>query len=205
MWEDAVGCLQRMERESEAEGIVRDLLAGRKLESDLVQELGRAKLSEPRKAKLEAGREAKLWCLLGDIALTSEEASKDPVIARKIAIEHYQRAWEISKHTLSRAMRSLGTLRFSTKEYERAIPCFKAALEINPLFARAWFTLGVCYVRLERWSGARDAFRKEVGVDEEDAEGWNNLAAVYLRLGEEGLPDGLVSIRSTQGGQCELM
>jgi Flp pilus assembly protein TadD len=46
--------------------------------------------------------------------------------------------------------------------------------------------MGVSYVKLERWSDARDAFRRLVNVDEEDAEGWNNLAAVYLRIGEEG-------------------
>lgn len=35
---------------------------------------------------------------------------------------------------------------------------------------------------------ARDAFKRQVAVDEEDGEGWNNLAAVYLRLqeGEKG-------------------
>jgi Flp pilus assembly protein TadD len=47
--------------------------------------------------------------------------------------------------------------------------------------------MGVSFVKLERWSDARDAFRRLVNVDEEDAEGWNNLAAVYLRIGEEGL------------------
>jgi hypothetical protein len=46
--------------------------------------------------------------------------------------------------------------------------------------------MGVSFVKLERWSDARDAFRRLVNVDEEDAEGWNNLAAVYLRIGEEG-------------------
>ena len=193
MWEDAVGCLQRMEREDEAERIVRDLLSGRIVESQLVQESGRRKLSEPRKAKIEAAREAKLWCLLGDIALSSDAASKNPSGARAAAIKHYETAWDVSAHTSSRAMRSLGSLRFSEKAFEHAISCFKSALEINPLFARVWFTLGVSYVRLERWSEARDAFRKEVGVDEEDAEGWNNLAAVYLRLGEEGLSKGDVS------------
>lgn len=193
MWEDAVGCLQRMERESEAEAIVRDLLAGRKVESDLVHELGRASLSERRKIKLEAGREAKLWCLLGDITLTSENARKDPDAAKSTAAEHYEKAWEVSGKTSSRAMRTLGSLHFSAKEYDLAIPCSKAGLDINPLFARAWFTLGVCYVRLERWSEARDAFRKEVGVDDEDAEGWNNLAAVYLRLGETGCSSSGVS------------
>ena len=193
MWAEAIGCLQRMERDDEAEGIVRDLLEGRKLESELVQQMGRDEVSESRRFKLEKGREAKLWCLLGDITLTSEKARKEPLAARAEAVGHYEKAWKVSSETSSRAMRSLGSLRFSGREYELAISCLKAALQINPLYSRAWFTLGVCYVRLELWSEARDAFRKEVGVDEEDAEGWNNLAAVYLRLGEEDqMSDGQV-------------
>ncbi|WWD16174.1 hypothetical protein CI109_100599 [Kwoniella shandongensis] len=186
MWEDAVLCLQRMERDQEAETIVKDLLEGKKIESDLVPTLGRASLTEPRRAKFTAAREAKLWCLLGDLALNGDEAMKDPVAARNTAIEHYTKAWEVSSHTSSRAMRSLGSLRVGGKEYEEAIPCFRAALDINPLYARAWFTLGVCLVRLERWPEAKDAFRRQVGVEDDDAEGWNNLAAVYLRLGEVG-------------------
>ncbi|KAK8869565.1 hypothetical protein IAR55_000132 [Kwoniella newhampshirensis] len=190
MWEDAVMCLQRMDREEEAETIVKDLLEGKKIESDLVPALGRASLTEPRRAKLTSAREAKLWCLLGDLALNAESATKDPVAARITAIEHYTKAWEVSAHTSSRAMRSLGSLRVGGREYEEAIPCFRAALDINPLYARAWFALGVCLVRQERWTEAKDAFRRQVGVEEDDAEGWNNLAAVYLRLGEDGARDG---------------
>ncbi|OCF44185.1 TPR repeat-containing protein [Kwoniella heveanensis CBS 569] len=190
MWEDAVMCLQRMDRESEAETIVRDLLEGKKTESDVVSTLNKASLSEQRKNKLTAAREAKLWCLLGDLALNSEQATKDPAGARQAAIEHYEKAWQVSKHTSSRAMRSLGTIRVGLQQYEEAIICLKNALEINPLYSRAWFTLGVCLVRLERWNEAKDAFRRQVGVEDDDGEGWNNLAAVYLRLGEEGLPKG---------------
>jgi tetratricopeptide (TPR) repeat protein len=186
MWEDAVGCLQRLEKEEEAEKIVRDLLEGRKIESDLVHTRARSNLSENRLHKLTSAREAKLWCLLGDLALNSFEATKDPENAKKTAIEHYEKAWEVSDHTSSRAMRSMGSLKFGLGDFEASIPCLQHAVAINPLYARVWFTMGVSYVKLEKWSDARDAFRRLVNVDEEDAEGWNNLAAVYLRIGEEG-------------------
>jgi tetratricopeptide (TPR) repeat protein len=186
MWEDAVGCLQRLEKEEEAEKIVRDLLEGRKIESDLVHTRARSNLSEGRLHKLTAAREAKLWCLLGDLALNSFEATKDPENAKKTAVEHYEKAWEVSGQTSSRAMRSMGSLKFGLGDFEASIPCLQHAVAINPLYARVWFTMGVSYVKLEKWSDARDAFRRLVNVDEEDAEGWNNLAAVYLRIGEEG-------------------
>ncbi|OWZ35773.1 TPR repeat-containing protein [Cryptococcus neoformans c45] len=188
MWEDAIMCMQKMDKEEEAIGIVKDLLAGKKVESDLMPTLGRANISESRKQKLTAAREGKLWCLLGDLCLGTEAAQRDPSSARETAVEYYEKGWEVSEHTSSRAMRSLGSLYMGTQEYEKAIPCFNSALEINPLYARVWFTLGVAFLRLEKWKDARDAFRKQVGVDEDDAEGWNNLAAVYLRLEEEGLP-----------------
>ncbi|OWT37515.1 TPR repeat-containing protein [Cryptococcus neoformans Bt1] len=188
MWEDAIMCMQKMDKEEEAIDIVKDLLAGKKVESDLMPTLGRANISESRKQKLTAAREGKLWCLLGDLCLGTEAAQRDPSSARETAVEYYEKGWEVSEHTSSRAMRSLGSLYMGTQEYEKAIPCFNSALEINPLYARVWFTLGVAFLRLEKWKDARDAFRKQVGVDEDDAEGWNNLAAVYLRLEEEGLP-----------------
>jgi tetratricopeptide (TPR) repeat protein len=186
MWEDAVGCLQRLEKEEEAEKIVRDLLEGRKVESDLVPVMKRSTLSEGRRSKLTTAREAKLWCLLGDLALDAYNATKDPDHAKKAAIENYEKAWELSGHTSSRAMRSMGSLKFGMGEFEASIPCLQHAVDINPLYSRVWFTMGVSFVKLERWTDAKDAFRRLVNVDEEDAEGWNNLAAVYLRIGEEG-------------------
>jgi tetratricopeptide (TPR) repeat protein len=188
MWEEAVACLQRMEREAEAEKIVRDLLEGRKIESDVVVTLGRSSLSDTRRDKLTSARAAKLWCVLGDIALGSDDAQRDPDGVRANAIENYNKAWEVSGHSSSRAQRSIATLEVAAKNFEAAIPAFKAALAINPLFAHSWFVLGVCYMRLEQWSNARDAFKRCVAVNEDDSEGWNNLAAVYLRIHEEGVP-----------------
>lgn len=193
MWEDAVGCLQKLEKEEEAEKIVRDLLEGRKVESDIVPVMKRSTLDEGRRSKLTTAREAKLWCLLGDLALDAHDATRDPEHAKKTAIEYYEKAWELSGHTSSRAMRSLGSLRFGLGEFEASIPCLQHAVTINPLYSRVWFTMGVSFVKLERWTDARDAFRRLVNVDEEDAEGWNNLAAVYLRIGEEGHPKDEVS------------
>ncbi|WWC60871.1 uncharacterized protein I303_103447 [Kwoniella dejecticola CBS 10117] len=190
MWEDSVGCLQRLDREEEAIKLVRDLIEGKKIESDTLTTMGKANLSEKRRNKLTEGRKSKLFCLLGDLSLSSEESVKDPVGAKKRAIEMYEQAWEVSNKTSSRAMRSLGALYVGGQAYEKAIECFKAALEINPLYARVWFTLGVCYSRLGRWTEAKDAYRRQVGVEEDDAEGWNNLAAVYLRIGEDDKKDG---------------
>ncbi|KAI0832878.1 tetratricopeptide repeat domain 27 [Trametes gibbosa] len=172
MWEESVRCWQAMERADKAVAIVRDLLEGRKAEADTVIARGKA-LSDSRKQGLDAAREAKLWCLLGDL----EPAH---------ALEHYTRAWEISRASSGRAMRSLGGYYFARGNYPEAITCLRRAVAINPLLSRSWFILGCACVREEDWEGARDAFVRCVTIDDEDGESWNNLASVYLRMGQAG-------------------
>ncbi|BEJ12813.1 hypothetical protein CspHIS471_0212730 [Cutaneotrichosporon sp. HIS471] len=190
MWEDAAIAMMRMEMDNEAERLVHDLLEGRKIESDVVVQLGKSSLSDARRAKLSSARAAKLWCVLGDLALNGDAGIRDPEAGRAAAIEKYDKAWEVSGESNSRCQRSLGALYTSSRQYEAAVGAFKKALAINPLYAQSWFTLGVCYMRLERWRDARDAFKRQVGVNPDDSEGWNNLAAVYLRMNEEGLQPG---------------
>ncbi|KAI0371456.1 tetratricopeptide repeat domain 27 [Pilatotrama ljubarskyi] len=172
MWEEVVKCWQSMERSDKAITIVRDLLEGKKAEAETVISRGKA-LSDKRKQVLDATREAKLWCLLGDLEPDH-------------ALEHYTRAWEVSKESSGRAMRSLGGYYFARGNYQDVITCLRRAVAINPLLSRSWFVLGCACVRQEDWEGARDAFVRCVTIDDEDGESWNNLASVYLRMGEAG-------------------
>ena len=167
MWEHVIQCWQSMERPDRGITIVKDLLEGRKAEVDIVLSRGRTS----RAAKLDVIREAKLWCLLGDM----EPAN---------AVRHYAHAWEISKHTSARAMRSLGGYHFTRGEHAQAKDCLKKAVVINPLLSRSWFVLGCACLKMEDWEEARRAFLRCVTIDDEDAESWNNLASVYLRMAE---------------------
>ncbi|KAI9462038.1 TPR-like protein [Russula earlei] len=161
MWEEAVRCWQATEQRDRALTVVNDLLAGRRAEAEAVLVRG--------KANLDAAREAKLWCLLGEL---------EPERAR----EHFERAWAVSGETSGRAMRSLGGYLFARDEYAEAARCLRRAVAINPLFSRSWFILGCACSREEDWEGARVAFTRCVTIDDEDAESWNNLASVYLRM-----------------------
>lgn len=180
MWEEAVRCYANMDRGDRAVEIVHELLEGKKAEMDIVTARFKAEASvnntgttapATRISRLDKAREAKLWCVLGD--LVPEKAE-----------EYYEKAWEVSGGTSSRSQRSLGGLYLAKDDFAAAIPDFQAALKINPLYARTWFALGCCYVREERWNEAREAFSRNVAIEEEDAEAWNNLAAVYLRMDE---------------------
>ncbi|OAX43374.1 tetratricopeptide repeat domain 27 [Rhizopogon vinicolor AM-OR11-026] len=168
MWEQVVKCWQSMERTDRAIAVVRDLLEGRKEEAENVILRGK-NLPSSRRGKLDSIRQAKLWCLLGDLEPDN-------------AVKHYERAWSLSKETSGRAMRSLGGYYFARAEFEKAIPCLQRAVNINPLMSRSWFILGCAYVRLENWEGGRDSFSRCVSIDDEDGESWNNLASMYLRL-----------------------
>lgn len=172
MWEEVVRCWQSLERRDRGIAIVRDLLEGKKAEVDTV--IAREKVTtEERRQTLDAMREAKLWCLLGDL---------EP----EHAMERYSKAWGISKQTSGRAMRSLGGYYFARADYPNSIACLRKAVAINPLLGRSWFILGCSYVRVEDWEGAREGFTRCVTLDDEDGESWNNLASVYLRMAEAG-------------------
>ncbi|VDB90478.1 unnamed protein product [Peniophora sp. CBMAI 1063] len=168
MWEDAVKCYQSIEQKDTARALVRDLLEGKKAAADAVLERSKS-ASESRRAVLDASREAKLWCLLGEI---------EP----EHAVAHFEKAWTVSRGTSGRAMRSLGGYYFARENYEDAVRCLRKAVAISPLLSRSWFVLGCACTRIEDWDGAREAFARCVAIDEDDGESWNNLASVYLRM-----------------------
>ncbi|KAG6812144.1 hypothetical protein H0H92_004143 [Tricholoma furcatifolium] len=169
MWEEVVKCWVSLERPEKAITVVRDLLEGRKAEADEV--VSREKIvSATRREIHDTTREAKLWCLLGDLEPEN-------------AVEHYERAWKISNGTSGRAMRSLGGHYFARAKFSDAVTCLKRAVAINPLLSRSWFILGCAAMRVKEWEEAKNAFGRCVAIDEDDAESWSNLASMYLRMG----------------------
>jgi tetratricopeptide (TPR) repeat protein len=170
MWEEVVKCWGSMERPDKGILIIQDLLAGRKQESEVATYRSKSSTPKEHLRRFDSAREAKLRCLLGDLEPENAE-------------EHYEKAWKVSGESSGRAIRSLGGYHFARNNFKEAIRCLKLAVSINPLLLRSWFILGCAYVREERWKEARDAFARCVAIDDEDAESWNNLASVYLRLG----------------------
>lgn len=169
MWEDVVSCYGALDKPEKGIVIVRDLLEGRKAEAEAVISRGKSKTSH-LKGVQDTAREGKLWCLLGDLEPEN-------------AVEHYERAWTVSKETSGRAMRSLGGYYFARGKFPEAIVSLQQAVKINPLLTRSWFILGCACMRMEDWESAKNAFTRCVTIDEEDGESWNNLASIYLRIG----------------------
>ncbi|KAF8602560.1 tetratricopeptide repeat domain 27 [Ceratobasidium sp. AG-I] len=190
MWEEVVKCYQAIEQRDRALAIVRDLLEGRKAEADVVLARGKMVEASAGRTRMDATREAKLWCLLGDL---------DP----KASLAHYTRAWEVSGGGSARAARAIGGHHFAHGDYTQAIPYLRKATTLQPLYSRAWFLLGCACVREETWIEARDAFARCVGIDEEDGESWNNIASVYLRMEEQGLASG-EDLTASENGSPDL-
>lgn len=174
MWEEVARCWISLERPEKGVLVIRDLLKGGREESDLVMEVRKreGEGTTTSKSHIRGGekREAKLWCILGEL---ENDAA------------HYQKAWEVSKFTSSRAQRSLGAVAWAERDYAKARTALRLALAINPLFPRTWFVLGCCEMKLEEWKGAQEAFGRCVALEDDDAESWSNLASCHLRRGEE--------------------
>ncbi|KAF7722546.1 hypothetical protein EC973_002970 [Apophysomyces ossiformis] len=131
-------------------------------------------LEQPHKAKevltrlmAEDPESPKLWCILGDV-------EREP--------EHWKKAWELSGRRFARAMRSLGAYHYKLGNYNESIESYQLALEINPLFEGSWYVLGCAAMQAERWDVGQRAFQRVVALDSEQAEAWNNLSSIYVRL-----------------------
>ncbi len=184
MWEEVVQCLGMLGRQEEGVEIVRELLEGKKVEADVDVSVrrrnavassgegsGSSEAQEVMYRRMDRAREAKLWCLLGDLEPSS-------------ALSHYSKAWQVSASSSARAARSLAGVHFTQSDFGQASKWLKYALKINPLYTRSWFILGCCYMRLEKWKEAAQCFRRCTALDDEDMESWNNLASCYLRMVE---------------------
>ncbi|GAA5840383.1 hypothetical protein JCM3766R1_000272 [Sporobolomyces carnicolor] len=167
MWEEVARCWMTLERPDRGVEIIKELLAGGKHESDIV--MNDRKGDGARVFRGGEQYEAKLWCTLGEL-------EREP--------KHYERAWDVSGQTSSRAQRSLGAVYYARNEYALARTSLRLALAINPLFPRTWFMLGCCEMRLEDWAGAQESFGRAVGLENDDAQSWSNLASCHLRRGE---------------------
>ncbi|KAH9462000.1 hypothetical protein MJO29_003323 [Puccinia striiformis f. sp. tritici] len=162
MWELVVQCHLNLDSHKIGIDLVNDLINGNKIESSLKMSTRYRSSNYQQDPK----RLGKLWCLLAE--LESEPS-------------HFETAWKVSGYTSSRSQRSLGRHYFMKGDHVKSKECLKRALKINPLFNKTWFIYGCASMRTDDWDQAELAFRRCVGLDDEDAEAWNNLATVHLK------------------------
>ena len=125
------------------------------------------KAEEVCKARLSERRTPAMLCLLGDVTGR---------------LEDYVEAWEVSKHSFARAMRSIGDYHYGKGNYRDALKALTDALKLNPISAKSWYIRGCAALQIKEWSEAATSFSRVVSIDSEDGEAWSNLAAAYLEL-----------------------
>jgi len=134
------------------------------------QRLGKhGQAEEVIRGQLKVRESAVLYCLLGDCTVDKQ---------------HYEKAWEFSKHRNARSQRSLGFWHLRRKEYEKSIPYFEKSLELNCLQPETAFSLGCACMTADKIQKAAKAFQSCVSFDPENHQAWNNLASNYIRLGQ---------------------
>ncbi|KAI9770899.1 MAG: hypothetical protein M1840_002603 [Geoglossum simile] len=163
MWAEAALCWAAADREDKAKEIIRNQLFTSPKDERTSEDGGHETWEERDPPPANAPR---LWCIMGDI-------EHDPAL--------YKRAWDVSKCRYARAQRSLGRHYFSARDYSVAEEAYMKSLKINGLDHASLFALGCTRLELENWDGAVEAFSRTVQLDDEDAEGWSNLATALLR------------------------
>ncbi|KKY15534.1 putative tpr domain-containing protein [Phaeomoniella chlamydospora] len=170
MWPEVALCLAATDQEKKAIDVVR---------KQLFEGIGEEDFTGPELPTLPTDA-PRLFCILGD--LESEHA-----------IQHYTRAWEVSKGHYARAQRSLARLYSKEKSYELAIEAYKKSLQANRTNASTWFSLGCVQLHLEDYPGAAESFTQMVRLDDSDAEGWSNLAVALLRMPTSAIPTTIIT------------
>ncbi|CAH0604933.1 unnamed protein product [Chrysodeixis includens] len=130
----------------------------------------RHKAAEVIQQQIDINPTVKLYCLLGD-------ATDD--------IKCFEKAWEFSNYKSSRAQRHWGNFLFDHKKYEECIPHYEKSVEINSIQESVWLRLGYAALMMENWETSARAYRRYTYLQPNSFEAWNNLAKVYVNMGDK--------------------
>jgi tetratricopeptide (TPR) repeat protein len=100
---------------------------------------------------------------LNIILRTNEEKGDNSVSNNKAARKEYDK----------------GTVYLTKKEYEKALPYFEKAVQVDPVFAFAWDNIGVCNRNLGNYEKAENAYKESLKLDPSGKTALQNIAIVY--------------------------
>jgi tetratricopeptide (TPR) repeat protein len=69
-------------------------------------------------------------------------------------------------------------------QQEQALEALKSAEELGPAVVEPHFQLGLLYMKLQQWKGAREEFEQVLKLDPNNAATYYQLSRTYQRLGE---------------------
>lgn len=92
-------------------------------------------------------------------------------------------AGEATRAARAQSAYQQGVARLRLVGPEAALPYLEQAIELDPDYPVAHYTLGICHGVLEDWERAAMAFERTTELDPERPDGYSALAEAYARLG----------------------
>jgi tetratricopeptide (TPR) repeat protein len=100
-----------------------------------------------------------------------------------------------------------GMTEFAMAEYDKAIDCYRKAVELDPQYFDAWHALGMAFLRANRIPEAVDAGKRSIEINPNDMLAHTSLSMYYMRAGDKALAEkekGLATVLSW-GGRVDQM
>jgi Tfp pilus assembly protein PilF len=82
-----------------------------------------------------------------------------------------------------------GMAEFAASEFDRAIECYRKAVELDPSYFDAWHALGMAYLRAGKVQQAIEAGKRAVELNPNDMLAHTSLSMYYLRAGDKAMAE----------------
>lgn len=74
-------------------------------------------------------------------------------------------------------------------EFEKAVECYRKAVEIDPGYFDAWHALGMAYLRAGKIPDAIEAGKRAVEISPNDMLAHTSLSMYYLKTGDKAMAE----------------
>lgn len=101
-----------------------------------------------------------------------------------VASDNKESKYSFSKNEEAMKQYNFGAQLSEKGIYEDAIPFYKKAVELDPLFTFAWDNLGVCYRNTKNFDKAIEAYKKSLAINPYGVTPLQNIAVAYEFKGE---------------------
>jgi tetratricopeptide (TPR) repeat protein len=95
-----------------------------------------------------------------------------------------------------------GMMEFSMAEFDKAIECYKKAVELDPGYFDAWHALGMAYLRAGKIPEAIEAGKRSVEINPNDMLAHTSLSMYFMKAGDKAEAEkekGLATVLSWGG------
>lgn len=95
-----------------------------------------------------------------------------------------------------------GMFEFSMAEFDKAIDCYRQAVEVDPNYFDAWHALGMAYLRAGKIPEAVAAGQRSIEINPNDMLAHTSLSMYYMKAGDKAAAEkekGLATVLSWGG------